>query len=207
MTTHSITAEKRTDTQNSSLRSLRENGRIPAVVYGLDTESVSIHVDAKEMMQVARTGRTELFKLKVDGSKDLSVIIKDFQKKNGQWSHVDFLQISANKPLRVRIPIDYQGVAEGSKSGGVVQHLEQDLEVEGLPADLPASIEVDISHLQMGDKLGANEVKLPKGVTLISSGEELLLASVTAPRSVLEGDAEAESTEEEAASAAPEGKE
>lgn len=204
MTTHSITAEKRTDTQASSIRSLRENGRIPAVVYGLGAESISLHVNAKEMMQVARTGRTEMFKLKVDGSKDLSVIIKDFQKKDGQWSHVDFLQISANKPLRVRIPIDYQGVAEGSKLGGVVQHLEQDLEVEGLPADLPSSIEVDISHLQMGDKLGANEVKLPKGITLISSGEEHLLVSVTAPRAVVEGDAETESTEEVAAPATEE---
>ncbi|MGF7045984.1 large subunit ribosomal protein L25 [Paenibacillus sp. DS2015] len=207
MTTHSITAETRTDMQNSSLRTLRQNGRIPAVVYGLDTESISLHVDAKEMLKVARTGRTEMFNLKLAGSKDLSVIIKDFQKKNGQLSHVDFLQISANKPLRVRIPIDYQGVAKGSLLGGVVQHLEQDIEVEGLPADLPTSIEVDISHLDMGDKLGANEVKLPKGITLISSGEELLLASVTAPRSVIEGDAEAEATEEAAAPAQTEEKE
>jgi len=189
MTSHSITAEKRTEKQ-SSLRDLRASGRIPAVVYGLNTNSLSVHVDHKEMMKLARTGRSEMFKLHVEGMDDLSVIIKDFQKKDGQWSHVDFLQISESQPLRVSIPIDFQGTAIGSKSGGVVQHLLTDLEVEGLPSTLPSTIEIDVSHLEMGDKLMASEVKLPKGVTLASNGEDHLLVAVTAPRAVVEADAE-----------------
>ncbi|GIO34031.1 50S ribosomal protein L25 [Paenibacillus albilobatus] len=190
---HTLTAEPRKDTKHSSLRKLRESGRIPAVVYGSQTESIPLSVDAKELMKVARTGRTEMFKLKVEGTSDFNVIIKDFQKKSGAVSHVDFLQISANKRLKVRVPIEFQGTAEGTKVGGVLQHLETELEVEGLPTDLPATIPVDITHLQMGDKLAASDIKLPEGVTLVASPEELI-ASVTAPRAVLqdEGEAEAE---------------
>ncbi|WP_136606660.1 50S ribosomal protein L25 [Paenibacillus dokdonensis] len=197
MSSHSLTAERRNDNKHSSLRNLRESGRIPAVVYGSQTENIPLSVDAKELVKIARTGRTEMFKLKVEGSSDLNVIIKDFQKKGGVWSHVDFLQISANKPLKVRVPIEFHGTAEGTKSGGVIQHLETELEVEALPANLPASIEVDVSHLNMGDKLVASEIKLPEGVTLIASPEELI-AHVTAPRAVLEAQGD-EGTEEEAA--------
>jgi large subunit ribosomal protein L25 len=196
MTSHSLTAEKRTENETSSeLKHLRATGRIPAVVYGLNAASLSVHVDNKELMKVARTGRSEMFKLHVEGMTDLSVIIKDFQKKDGKWNHVDFLQISESTPLRVSVPIDYHGIASGSKIGGVVQHLVTELEIEGLPANLPSTIEVDISHLEMGDKFMASEVKLPKGITLISTGEDLLLAAVTAPRAEIEEDTE---TNEEA---------
>ncbi|MCJ8011630.1 50S ribosomal protein L25 [Paenibacillus sp. KQZ6P-2] len=205
MSSHSLTAERRSDNKHSSLRSLRESGRIPAVVYGSQTGNIPISVDAKELAKVARTGRTEMFKLKVEGSPDLNVIIKDFQKKAGVWSHVDFLQISANKPLRVRVPIEFHGTAEGTKAGGVLQHQETQLEVEGLPAKLPASIEVDVSHLNMGDKLVAADIKLPEGVTLIASPEELI-ASVTASRAVLEAEDEETSEEGAAPEASPEEK-
>ena len=190
MTTNSITAEARTETKRSANQSLRRRGRIPGVVYGSQTESIAVHVDEKELARIARTGRSEMFKLQLEGNKDLSVIIKDFQKQKGIVSHVDFLQISENKTLRVRVPIDYQGAAAGSKEGGVVQNLVLDLEVEALPANLPSTIEVDISNLQIGDKLSASEVKLPEKVTLISPEDELLV-TVSAPRT-----AEAAETEE-----------
>lgn len=198
-----LTAEPRKDTKHSSLRKLRESGRIPAVVYGSQTESIPLSVDVKELMKVARTGRTEMFTLKVEGSSDFNVIIKDFQKKSGAVGHVDFLQISANKRLKVRVPIEFLGTAEGTKAGGVLQHQETELEVEALPANLPASIQVDISHLNMGDKLVAGDIKLPEGVTLVASPEELI-ASVTAPRAVLQAENEAEAEGEAAADAAGE---
>ncbi|MGN7357886.1 50S ribosomal protein L25 [Paenibacillus sp. SAF-054] len=203
MSSHSLTAERRTDTKHSSLRSIRESGRIPAVVYGSQTESIPLSVDAKELAKVARTGRTEMFKLQVEGSSDFNVIIKDFQKKGGAWSHVDFLQISANKPLKVRVPIEFQGTPEGTKSGGIIQHLETELEVEALPANLPSSIEVDVSHLNMGDKLVAADIKLPEGVTLTASPEELV-AHVIAPRAVAEAEGETTSEEEAAPEASGE---
>ncbi|GAB6990798.1 50S ribosomal protein L25 [Paenibacillus pini] len=195
MTAHSLTAEIR---DNAKARALREQGRVPAVVYGTDTENMALSVDAKDLAKIARTGRTEMFNLKVEGASDLSVIIKDYQKKAGVLSHVDFLQISANKPLRVHVHIDFQGTAEGTKVGGVIQHQLTELEVEALPAKLPSSIEADVSALNMGDKLHASEIKMPEGVTLITP-EDVLVASVIAPRAAVEADGEEETTETETA--------
>ncbi|MDR0270249.1 50S ribosomal protein L25 [Paenibacillus sp.] len=185
MSSQTLTAERRSETKHSDLRKLRESGRIPAVVYGFQADNIPLSVNAKELMKVARTGRTEMFQLKVEGTSDFNVIIKDFQKKSGFVTHVDFLQISANKPLKVRVPIEFHGIAEGTKAGGVLQHLEKELEVEALPANLPASIQVDISHLNMGDKLVASDVKLPEGVTLVASPVEVI-ATVTASRAAVE---------------------
>lgn len=97
--------------------------------------------------------------------------------------HADFLKISKNKPLRVRVSIDYQGTPVGTKTGGILQIQETEVEVEGLPADLPSTLEVDVSALDVGDKLSASDLKLPKGVTLHVPEEELL-ASIIVPRSV-----------------------
>jgi large subunit ribosomal protein L25 len=178
-----LTARPRTEKKGSALRGLRLKGRIPAVVYGPELEGTPVHVDAKEFNKVARTGRSEMFNLTVEGGQTIPVIIKDYQQRDGQWLHADFLKISKNKPLRVRVPIDYQGTAVGTKTGGILQIQETEVEVEGLPADLPSTIEVDVSALDVGDKLSASDLKLPKGVTLHVPEEELL-ASIIIPRAV-----------------------
>ncbi|MHA0855653.1 50S ribosomal protein L25 [Paenibacillus sp. CMAA1364] len=189
MTLLELTAERRLENASPSVISnLRASGRVPAIVYGLNKEAISVHVEGKELMRVARTGRSEMFKLHVEGMKDLAVIIKDYQKKFDKWTHVDFLRISETEPLRIAISIDFIGIAAGSKFGGVVQNLVTELEVEGLPADLPSTIDIDISKLEIGDKLMASDVKLPKGITLVPTSEDLLLALVAAPRVAIEGE-------------------
>lgn len=195
--TSQLTAERRTDFKRSSTRSLRQGGRIPGVVYGPATlEGIPIHLDAKEVYKFARTSRSELFYLKVE-DKTIPAVIKDVQERWGNWIHLDIQQVSENKPLRVKIALDYQGVAAGTKVGGVLQTQEVELEVEGLPSDLPSTIPVDISHLNVGDKLTAGELKLPAGIQLAGTGSELL-ASIILPR----GAAAAETEEETVESAA-----
>ncbi|OBA04804.1 50S ribosomal protein L25 [Paenibacillus polymyxa] len=191
-----LTAQPRTEKKGSAIRGLRLKGRIPAVVYGSEIEGIPVHVDAKEFNKVVRTGRSEVFNLAVEGGDTIPVIIKDYQQRDNQWLHADFLKISKNKPLRVRVSIDYQGTPVGTKTGGILQIQETEVEVEGLPSDLPSTIEVDVSALDIGDKLSASDLKLPNGVTLHVSEEELL-ASVIVPRAVevenaaVEGDAAA----------------
>ncbi|CAH8770951.1 50S ribosomal protein L25 [Paenibacillus dendritiformis] len=194
--TSQLTAERRTDFNRSSIRSLRKSGRIPAVVYGPSMEGVPIHLDAKEVYKFVRTSRSELFHLKVE-DKTIPAVIKAVQERWGNWIHLDIQQVSENKPLRVKIALDYQGVAAGTKVGGVLQTQEVELEVEGLPSALPTSIPVDISHLNVGDKLTASELKLPAGIQLAGTGSELL-ASIILPR----GATAAETEEETAESAA-----
>lgn len=173
----------RTEFTRATLRQLREQGRVPAVVYGSQTESLPIHVNEKDLAKISRRGRTEIFGLQVENGANYPVLIKDIQEKYGKILHVDFQQVSRNKPVRVKVPVQYTGTAVGTKSGGVFQIQVTELEVEGLPDDLPSTIDVDVTSLDTGDKLLASDLKLPSGITLLASEEELL-ASIVLPRVV-----------------------
>lgn len=177
-----LDAAPRTEFNRSSLRRLRQNGRVPAVIYGAETENLVVHVDVKEFLKVVRTGRTEFFDLKVEGGPVFPALIKEIQQLNGKIVHVDFQQVTKNKPIRVKMPVHLVGTAKGTKGGGVLQIQETELEVEGLPDILPASLDIDISSLGAGDKLLAGDVRLPDGVVLHSQADELL-ASIVLPRS------------------------
>ncbi|WP_019639863.1 50S ribosomal protein L25 [Paenibacillus fonticola] len=197
-----VDVSKRTEFSRSSLNRLRGSGRIPAVVYGGGSDGISIHVEEKQLAKVARTGRSELFDLHIEGGGSFPVLIKEMQRRNGKVTHVDFQKVSKNKPIRVRVPLVYTGTAEGTKIGGILQVQATELEVEGLPDALPAGLEVDVTSLNTGDKLIAANVTLPGGITLVG-GEDELLASVVLPRlAEAEGEAENDSTEAGAADAA-----
>lgn len=175
-----LTAENRTETKGAALRQLRLSGRVPAVVYGSELDGTPVSVDAKDFSKILRTGRTEMFDLELSGKK-IPVLIKDYQEQDGRFLHADFLKISKNKPIRVKVAIDFQGTAAGTKTGGILQVQETELEIEALPADLPSAIEVDISGLDVGDKLSVGDIKLPDKVTLIAD-EAGVIASVVVPR-------------------------
>lgn len=190
-----LQAKVRDEFTRASRRKIRLNGGVPGVVYGSGTESIPVSVNLKEAAKLFYTGRSEVFKLNIEGSDSVPVLIKDIQQRGGKVIHLDFLHISMNKPVRVIIPVEYQGTAAGTKTGGILQTQVTELEVEGLPADLPTSIEADVSGLEIGDKITAGDLKLPKGVTLLASEEEVL-ASVIIPRAVEAAENEAAAGEE-----------
>ncbi|GIO98136.1 50S ribosomal protein L25 [Paenibacillus lautus] len=187
-----LQADVRNEFTRASRRVLRENGGIPGVVYGGGEESIPVAVNFKDTAKLFHTGRSEVFQLDIPGSGKIPVLIKDIQKRRGTVSHVDFLRISMNKPVRVSIPVDYHGTAVGTKSGGILQTQVTEIEVEGLPGELPSTLEADVSALEIGDKLTVADIKVPEGITLHASDEEVL-ATVIVPRAV-----EAAETEDEA---------
>lgn len=195
-----LKAEVRNEFTRASRRNIRMNGGVPGVVYGSGIESIPVSVNLKDAAKLFIKGRSEVFKLDIEGSDSVPVLVKEVQQRAGKVVHVDFLRISMNKPVKVSIPVDYQGTAAGTKTGGILQTQVTELEVEGLPADLPTVITADISALEIGDKITVADLKLPEGVTTWASGEEVL-ASVIVPRAVeaaTEADAgkEAEEAEE-----------
>lgn len=203
--TFQLNVTPRTEFHRSSLRELRQNGRVPAVVYGGESENLAVHVDVKQLVKVARTGRSEFFDLKVEGGQTLPVLIKDLQQRRGEIIHADFQQVSKNKPIRVKVPLSFTGTAQGTKVGGILQFQATELDVEGLPGVLPASLEIDITALDVGDKLTASEVELPKGIILHAQPEEVLAvvlqqtldtAAEDADAADSEPDAEAKNTDE-----------
>ncbi|GGN91632.1 50S ribosomal protein L25 [Saccharibacillus kuerlensis] len=176
-----LTAEKRTAFKSSDIKSLRQSGRVPAVVYGKNSEGIPVHVDAKDLMRHVQLGGADIFSLDVSDGSPMQVMIKDIQRLNGRIIHADFVKIDKNTAVRATIAIDYQGEAKGSKEGGIFQVQATELEVEALPNDLPSSLEIDISNMEIGDKLTAGDIKLSDKVKLISSEEEIL-ASVVLPQ-------------------------
>ncbi|NOJ71380.1 50S ribosomal protein L25 [Paenibacillus alvei] len=190
--TYQLKAERRTDFTRSSLRELRQKGRIPGVVYGADMESTALHVDSREFAKLARVGRTEVFQLQIEGMRPVQALIKDVVKGDGAYAHIDFQQVSANHPIRIHVPIEYVGTPVGVKKGGILQTQETNLEIEGLPAHLPSVIQVDISALGIGGKLLVEDVQVPEHIHLISHKNELLVSIVT-QRGMEEAEGEEES--------------
>jgi large subunit ribosomal protein L25 len=182
-----INAERRTEYNKSSLRKLRVEGRLPAVVYGNKSDSLVIHVSTKDVRKQMQIGRTELIDLKIEGVGTYPVMLGEIQNDglSSELLHIDFHRIELNTKIKVKIQVSFQGDPVGVKEGGILQTLETHVEVEGLPADMPATIEVDVSGLGIGDKLSASDITLADNLTL-TSAPDMLMASVIVPRAMKE---------------------
>ena len=170
-----LSAEKRTNEKPEALRAME---KIPAVFYGAGTIATSIIVSTKEFTKIWKeAGETTAITLAVGDTK-VNVLIHDVQKdpRLDAVTHVDFLVIDMKKEVEVAVPLVFTGVAEAEKAaGGTFVTVLHDLEVRALPADLPHEITVDVTALQtLEDKIIASDVKLPKGVSLVTEGEEVV---------------------------------
>lgn len=212
METVEVSAEAREVGNKRDAGRLRRDGKLPGVVYGRGTEGVAMQVDDREMR--TRVGSLEgshlvRFKSSADNLDGRLVLIKDVQYHpvTHAIAHIDFYEVDVTRKITVMVGLHFVGRAEGVVHGGVLQPIARELEVECLPMDIPAEIEVDVSALEIGHGLKAGDITLPPNVT--NSTPDLSLVSVLAPTvSTLdeEEEAEGEAAEEatEAAEAAAE---
>lgn len=176
-----LRAETRAAMNKTGLKQLRLCGRIPAVVFGTGENNMMIQLSAKEFGKWARNGKGGILELRFDNREPLPVLLESVQRDpiTREYIHVDFLRININEIVRTRVNLDYIGTAKGAKLGGVVQIQSTFIEIESFPDRIPAIIPVDISELDIGDSLHVGDLKLPDGVVLISSANELLVSVVT----------------------------
>ena len=174
-----LTANRR-DVTGKAARRLRHEGRLPAVVYGHRTAASSIELDAHDFERVfARTGRTQLIDLVVDGGRAHKVLVKEVQvsPRRNTPVHVDFHQVSLRERLQVDVPIVVNGEAEPVRMGDAdVLQVLHSVRVECLPNDIPEAVEVDVSgldHVDAGVRVA--ELELPRGVTAVTDPEELVV--------------------------------
>ena len=166
--------------RTGSPAALREQDMIPAVYYGAGKDAVSIAVPAKDFIKVYKeAGENTAVTLTIGGEK-ISTIIHGMQRDavSGDVLHVDFLIIDMKKELEVAIPLEFTGVSEAEKAGlGTVVKSIYEVEVRALPNDLPHNFEIDISGLaSLEDQIHVKDIKLPKGVTMITDGEEVVVS-------------------------------
>jgi len=182
--------------KGASRRLRREKDMIPAVVYGTNKEAKSIMLAHNDLLHKLDNERfySSILELKIDGSKPEQVIIKALQRHayKPKVLHADFLRVSAKAELKVTVPIHFLGGEEapGVKEGGILSHPTTEAEVLCLPKDLPESLEIDISELEMNESLHLSNIKLPADVTLSLLTQEetndLAIASIHMPQVVEE---------------------
>lgn len=205
MQTIQLSAQTRT-VVGRAVRQLRAQDIIPAVMYGHESDTVSISVPRKTLQQAyEKAGESTLVDLQIDTQTPVKVIIHDVQRDgiSNRITHVDFYKVNMKEKITAEVPLVFVGEAPAVKSlGGVLLKNLNKVEVESLPGDLPHEISVDISKLvTFEDKITVADLQLPNGVTIQAEATEAV-AMVEPPRSeeelkALEGEVKADVSEVE----------
>lgn len=190
-TNATLGAEKRPGTGKGVARKLRQSGRVPAVLYGRDLESVHLSVDAHEANHLFHSISVEntIVELKVKGDREpYQTLVREIQTHPWKASllHIDFLRIQADVAVDVDIPIHLVGVPVGVKqNGGVLEQIIHELPVRCLPGKIPPSIEIDVSELDVNDSLHVSDITLGEDVEVTIDADRTVCA-VAIPRVVEE---------------------
>jgi large subunit ribosomal protein L25 len=184
METVNLDVEVRTERGKGNSRKLRQQGKIPGVIYGNDINSIPIIIDAKSFEVLASHGGThQIISLNLkdnESKKKQTAIIKEIQRHPYKRYnlHVDFQKIALDQEIESTIPIQIIGEAPGQKAGGVLQHGTWEINVKGIARNLPDHVEIDISGVEIGDSLKASDIKLPEGLELLSHSDEMIVSVV-----------------------------
>ena len=179
--------------KQSELKELRQTGKVPAVVYGFETENTSLSVDENEFIKVIReVGRNGVIDLEIaDGVTQVMVNEYQFDALKNQITHIDFIAINMQTEVTVEVQIELTGEAPGQKEGGVLEQPLFEVSVTAKPADIPETIEVDISELNIGDSIHVEDIR-SKGNFVIENEDADALVIVSAPTEEPEEDENAE---------------
>ena len=173
--------------QGRKTSTLREEKKIPAVVYGAGRESKNIEVDYQDFVRAYReTGESSLLDLEVDGKETVKVLIQDLQHGvlHNEVTHVDFRAIDLSKPIEVDVEIRFIGESPAVKGlGGTLVRAKETVAVRCLPSQLPSSLEVDLSSLKtFEDSITVGQLVVGEGVEVLDD-VHAAVAVVTPPRS------------------------
>jgi large subunit ribosomal protein L25 len=183
------------------LREMREANRVPAVVYGAKKEAQVVAVDAKALHKALHAAGTGLVSLQIGEQAPVQVLTREIQRDpiKRSFLHVDFHVVSMTEKLRLHIPVEQEGTAPVLSNPDMVLVRRMDtVEIECLPADIPAHLMADISKLEtVNDDLLVGDIRLPAGVRLMTDPTHIIF-SVTISRAAAEEEAaEAEVVVEE----------
>ncbi|GAB7544402.1 MULTISPECIES: 50S ribosomal protein L25/general stress protein Ctc [unclassified Cupriavidus] len=183
-----VVAFERSVQGTGASRRLRNAGKTPGIIYGGAAEPKMIELDHNALFHALKKEafHSSILDLEVEGKAE-KALLRAFQMHPFKplVLHVDFQRVSATDKIHVKVPLHFmnQENAPGVKLGhGIVNHILNELEVSCLPADLPEFIEVDLGNAELGQTLHLSDVKLPKGVSAITHGDENpTIASISLP--------------------------
>lgn len=200
MANFKLTAEKREESGKNRVDKLRAQGIVPAVIYQKDEEPVSVKVDALAFARVyTEAGTSALVDLSLDGGKR-TVLIKEVQKHpyRDDVLHIDFQGVRMDETIRLMVPVVLLNRDEIRVQPSVLLQMIDEVEVECLPADIPAQAEVDVENMQIGDVITVGDLDIAKNdkITVLAELEEPV-ASLSEPQdeSLVEEEEETEAGE------------
>ncbi|MFO8071413.1 MAG: 50S ribosomal protein L25 [Polyangia bacterium] len=198
-----LEARLRRDTGKGPTRRMRREGLVPAVIYGPGTESVSIAVEPLALTH-ALSGplRTNtVLNIDVDDAPaklpdEIHAIVRDYQYHpvSRELLHVDFFLVDVERAIDVEVPLIAVGRSAGEQLGGTLTQPYRRLPVTCLPPDIPASVEYDITEVELNESVQVKDLSIPEGVEVALEPETTVLAVVT-PRALEEEKAEEEDEE------------
>jgi large subunit ribosomal protein L25 len=182
-----LSVESRQDLGKNGARRLRRSGRIPGIVYGAGQEPMAVGLDPKSLLAImhSQTGANTLFFLELDGKRDshTRLIIHDVQYDpvSDRPVHVDLSRVRMEQEMRVKVPVQVEGVAKGVKlEGGILDFITRDIEVMCLPANIPDHIRIDVSELGIGDSIKVAQLPKVEGYRILTEPERTVVV-VAAP--------------------------
>ena len=181
-----LKAAPRTEFGSRESRRLRRSGQIPGVVYSEGDEAVPFKVEDREVRLILVEGHA-LFDLAIEGSDPVPVVIKEQQHHpvRGNIEHLDLQRVRLDQAIEAEVAIELEGVdsAPGVKGGGVLEHVVREVTVEALPTDIPDSLVMDVSDLEINDTATLERLVLPEGVELVvEDPAEVTVVTVSPPR-------------------------
>ncbi len=196
-----IKALLRKEKGSSQAKALRRNNFIPAIVYGKETNlPIKIEKSQLKYLKAHHFSENILINLEIEDSSsgNIPVLLKDYQLNplTEEVIHLDFIRVSMEEKVEVEVPIEIKGESKGVKAGGVLERILWNIKVECLPKDIPESIVVDVSELDIGDSIHIEDLKLPQGIKAVGDSKEVVV-TVLAPMKEEEVVEEAEEVVEE----------
>ncbi len=165
-----LNAKTRATTGKGAARKLRAINAIPAIVYGAKKDPMMLSLDTVEFVKIIRDhGNTGLFfNLKIEGGGEKAVMLKAMQMDafSLEYLHVDLHEVNMDRSVNVSVPVETIGECAGVKEGGMIQIIRRELDIICKPTDMPESIIIDISALNIGDSVHVEDIDLGGAVEI-----------------------------------------
>ncbi len=179
-----ISASKREKFGKCAMRRLRVSGNTPAVLYGNDKDVLALQLETtpflKSLYQISR--KNAVVNLSINGDETRHVMMKEIQTDpvDDSLIHADFFEINLDKTRIFNVPIQFDGTAKGEDLGGELKIHHSSAQLEGLPLDIPDTINIDISDLAIDDSIALSSIELSGSIKMITDPSDLCVEVITA---------------------------
>lgn len=174
-------------------RRIRRQGLVPAVVYGRDTDPMTVAVDAHDLHLALHTeaGSNAIINLEVEGGDTLTTMARviDRHPFRNEYRHIDFVTVDLSQTVTAEVNIQFEGTPVGVREGGVFSPRRTSVQIEVLPTEIPSFIELDVSEVEMGGSLRVEDLPELEGVIYLEDADAVIM-SVTAPAAEVEEEPE-----------------